>query len=68
MKNKLEKHKWAWIDKLPKVFWAYQTSTSLTAIEETTFTMAFGIEAVILAEMDLPSYRVENFDEENNAE
>ena len=30
--------------------------------------MAFGVEAVIPAKVGLPSYRVENYDGENNAE
>ena len=30
--------------------------------------MAFGVGVVIPAKMSLPNYRVENYDEENNAE
>lgn len=67
MKKNLEKHKGAWIDELPKVVWAYRTTKS-TATEETPFAMAFGVEAIIPAEVSLPSLRIENYDEECNAE
>ena len=33
---------------------------------ETPFSLVFGTEAVILAEVGLPSYRVENFIEQEN--
>ena len=42
--------------------------TKHTVIEETPFVMAFGVEAVIPAEMGLPSLHVENYDEEDNDE
>ena len=40
--------------------------TKRTAIGETLFAMAFGIEAVIPVEVGLPSLRVENYNEEDN--
>lgn len=43
------------------------SATNCTVIEETPFAMAFGVKAIILTEVGLPSYRVENYDEENNA-
>ena len=67
LKKKLERLKGAWVDELPKVLWAYRT-TSRSATGETPFAMAFGVEAVIPAETGLPSYRVENFDEATNAD
>ena len=66
LKKNLEKHKGAWVDELPRVLWAYRT-TKRTATGETPFAMAFGVEAVIPVEVGLPSFRVENYDEEDNA-
>ena len=49
------------------VLWVDQT-TPKEATGETPFTLVFGTEAVIPTEVGLPSYRVENFTEqENNA-
>lgn len=67
LKKNLEKYKGAWIDELPKMVWAYRT-TRRTAIGETPFAMAFGVEAVISAEVGLPSLQVENYDKKGNAE
>ena len=65
MKKNLEKHKGAWIDELPRVLWAYRT-TKRTATGETPYSMAFGVEAVIPAEIGLPSLRVSEYDEDAN--
>ncbi|KAL5550984.1 hypothetical protein UlMin_001160 [Ulmus minor] len=65
LKKKLEKSKGAWVDELPLVLWAYRTSFR-AATGETPFSLAYGIEAVILIEISLPTFRVDNFDEENN--
>ena len=66
LKKNLERHKGAWVDELPRVLWAYRT-TKRTATGETPFAMAFGVEAVIPVEVGLPSFRVDNYDEEDNA-
>ena len=62
LKKKLECLKGAWVDKLPMVLWAYRT-TPKEAMGETPFSFVFGTEAVIPAEVGLPSYRVENYTE-----
>lgn len=49
MKKNLVKHKGAWNDELPMVVWAYRT-TKRIATRETPFAIAFGVEAVFLAE------------------
>lgn len=51
--EKLDASKWAWVDKLPQVLWAIQT-TSITAIGETLFSTAYGAEAISLVEVRLP--------------
>ncbi|KAL5569910.1 hypothetical protein UlMin_026485 [Ulmus minor] len=66
LKKKLEKSKGAWVDELPLVLWAYRTSFR-AATGETPFSLAYGVEAVIPIEISLPTFRVDNFDEENNA-
>ena len=45
----------------------YRT-TARTPIEETPFRLTYGNEAVILAEVGLTSYRVDNHDESKNDE
>ncbi|KAL5539172.1 hypothetical protein UlMin_044785 [Ulmus minor] len=65
LKKKLEKSKGAWVDKLPLVLWAYRTSFR-AATGETPFSLAYGVEAIIPIEISLPTFRVDNFDEENN--
>ena len=47
------------------VLWAHRT-TPKDATGETPFSLVFGTEAVILAEVELPSYRVDNYAEQGN--
>lgn len=47
------------------MLWAYHT-TPRTSINETSFNLVFGIEAVISIEIGLPTMRVELYDESNN--
>ena len=47
------------------VLWAHRT-TPKEATGETPFSLVFGTEAVIPAEVGLPSYRVNNFTEQEN--
>ncbi|KAL5546721.1 hypothetical protein UlMin_006408 [Ulmus minor] len=65
LKKKLEKSKGAWVDELPLVLWAYRISFR-AATGETLFSLAYGVEAVIPIEISLPTFRVDNFDEESN--
>ncbi|KAL5571186.1 hypothetical protein UlMin_020783 [Ulmus minor] len=65
LKKKLEKSKGAWVDELPLVLWSYRTSFRATT-GETPFSLAYGVEAVIPIEISLPTFRVDNFDEQSN--
>ncbi|KAL5541777.1 hypothetical protein UlMin_009487 [Ulmus minor] len=65
LKKKLEKSKGAWVDELPLVLWSYRTSFRATT-GETPFSLAYRVEAVIPIEISLPTFRVDNFDEESN--
>ena len=67
IKTRLEGAKVIWPDELPSVLWAYQT-TARTPTGETPFQLAYGSEAVILAEVVLTSYRVENYNKDKNKE
>ena len=65
IKTRLEGAKGISPDELPSVLWAYQT-TARTPTGETPFRLAYGADAVILAEVGLTSYRVENYTEDKN--
>ena len=66
LKKKLEQLKGTWVNELPMVLWAHCT-TSKEATGETLFCLVFGTEAIIPAEVGLPSYKVENYSEQGNA-
>ena len=57
--------KGAWVDELPIVLWAHFT-TPKGATRETPFSLVFRTEAIIPAEVRLPSYRVENYSKQEN--
>ena len=67
IKTQLEGAKGIWPEELPSVQWAYRM-TARTPIGETPFRLTCGNEAVILAEIGLISYRVDNHDEGRNDE
>ncbi|KAL0403751.1 UNVERIFIED_CONTAM: hypothetical protein Sradi_2015900 [Sesamum radiatum] len=52
-------------EELTSVLWAYKT-TSRGSIGETPFSLVYGTEAIIPAELGIPSHRVMNFSEECN--
>ena len=62
---KLEEHKGLWAEELPKVLWAYKT-TSRTSIGETPFSLAYRVEAMIPVEIGVPSLRRETYNQEEN--
>nr|XP_027102165.1 uncharacterized protein LOC113723098 [Coffea arabica] len=56
----------SWVlDELPTILWAYRT-TPRTATQETPFVLTYGAEAVIPAEIGVPSGRVQNFIAQDN--
>ena len=58
MKKKLEARKGRWAKELPTVLWAYRT-TPRKATGESPFSLVYGAEAVIPAEVSMPSLRTE---------
>ena len=67
LKTKLEGIKGKCVEYLPEVLWAYRT-TRKSATQETTFTLAFGTEAVAPIKIGLKSPRIELASVEHNEE
>ena len=47
---------------MPSILWGYRT-TRRSPTEESPFRMAFGTEAVLPIELEIPNFRVQTFDE-----
>ncbi|XP_071687882.1 uncharacterized protein [Rutidosis leptorrhynchoides] len=56
-----------WVDELPSVLWAHRT-THKNNTGETPFSLVYGTEAVIPAELMVPTKHIRNFDESSNDE
>lgn len=67
LKTRLGKAKGDWVENVPNVLWAYRT-TPRTSTGETPYSLVYGTEAVIPAEVGLPSPRVINFVSSANEE
>ncbi|KAK0605695.1 hypothetical protein LWI29_029722 [Acer saccharum] len=65
LKAKLAAKKGSWANKLPQVLWAYRT-TERGSTGETSYSMAYGAEAVIPVETSFSSPRVQLFQPELN--
>jgi hypothetical protein len=66
LSKSLEKAKGKWVEKLPGVLWAYRT-TKRVSTGETPFSLAYGAEAVIPAEVYMPTLRTEDPDTAQNS-
>ena len=58
LKTNLEEHKGVWADELPKVLWPYRM-TSRTSTQDTPFSLAYRVEAMIPVEVGIPFLRHE---------
>ena len=67
LKKRLGEKKGAWVDELSGVLWAYRTTVK-TSTGETPFSLAFGHEAVIPAEVGIETHRTKYYDETVNME
>ena len=67
LKKRLEKAKGKWAEELPSVLWAYRT-TPRRSTGETPFALAYGMEAVILVKVSMPTLHNESFEPELNSE
>ena len=67
LKKRLRKAKGCWIDELPLALWAYRT-THKTATGHSPFALAYGTEARIPVEAQIPTHRRKNYDPVVNEE
>ena len=65
IKTRLEGAKSIWPEELPSVLWAYRTTTK-TLTGDMPFRLAYESEVVILVEVGVTSYKVDNHDEWRN--
>ncbi|KAL0313280.1 UNVERIFIED_CONTAM: hypothetical protein Sradi_5727300 [Sesamum radiatum] len=65
IKRRLERVGGNWEEELTSVLWAYRT-TPRGSTGESLFSVVYGTETIIPAELGIPSYRVMNFFEERN--
>ncbi|KAL0291939.1 UNVERIFIED_CONTAM: hypothetical protein Sradi_7008700 [Sesamum radiatum] len=65
IKRRLERVGGNWVEELTSVLWAYRT-TPRESTGETPFSLVYGIEAIIPAELGIPSHRLMNFSKECN--
>lgn len=67
IKARLGKSRTGWVDELPSVLWAHRT-TPKKSTGETPYSLVYGTEAVIPAELLTPIYRIQERDTVKNAE
>ena len=67
LKKRLEEAKGAWPEQLPEVLWSYRTSHRTTT-GHTQFSLAYGYEAMLPVELDLPSHRRMTYDQDQNSQ
>jgi len=65
IKKQLEKEKGGWVDKLPFALWAYRTIHK-TATGHIPFSVAYGSEAMIPVELEVPTHRRIHFNQARN--
>ena len=65
LKKRLDDAKGKWVDELPYVLWTYHT-TPRRSMEETLFSMTYGLKAVIPLEFGFPTLRMDQFNVEEN--
>ncbi|KAL0416105.1 UNVERIFIED_CONTAM: Pro-Pol polyprotein [Sesamum latifolium] len=65
IKRRLERVGGNWTEELTSVLWAYRT-TPRGSTGESPFSLVYGTEVIIPAELGMPSHRVMNFSEECN--
>ncbi|KAM2774047.1 hypothetical protein COP1_018976 [Malus domestica] len=65
LKTSLDKAKNCWPEFVPQVIWSYRTSYR-TSTGETSFSLAFGTEAVVPVELEQATFRVQNYVQSKN--
>lgn len=67
LKTQIEDVRTKWLDELPSILWAYRT-TPRTTTQETPFALTYRVEAIIPAEIGIPSNRIQGFITKDNNE
>ncbi|GJW03502.1 reverse transcriptase domain-containing protein [Tanacetum coccineum] len=67
LKARLGQERVGWVDELPKILWAHRTMLK-TSNGKTPFSLTYGSEAVVPAEIGMPKYRTIQFNEAQNEE
>ena len=65
LKARLGSSKGLWVEELPEVLWAHRT-TYKDSTGEIPFSLAYGYEAVIPAEIGVTSHRVQHYESKQN--
>jgi len=60
LKKKLPCRKGGWVEYISEVLWSYWT-TSRTTTRETPYSLTFGTESIILAEIGSPNLRIQHY-------
>ena len=64
LKKRLHSAKGKWVDELPRVLWAYET-TSRKPIGASPFALTYGMEAIIPIEIGMPTLRTKILEKAN---
>nr|CAC33017.1 hypothetical protein [Antirrhinum hispanicum] len=67
LKARLMTYQGKWVEEIPSLLWAYRTTARASTVE-TPFSLAYGHEAVILAEISTSSCRIQEYNEGRNKE
>ncbi|GJY84916.1 reverse transcriptase domain-containing protein [Tanacetum coccineum] len=67
LKVRLGRERVGWVEELPNILWAHRTMLK-TSNRETPFSVTYGSEAVIPAEIRMPTYQTIHFNEAQNEE
>ncbi|XP_021616631.1 uncharacterized protein LOC110617941 [Manihot esculenta] len=67
LKKRLDGAKGNWADELNSILWAFRTAPRAST-KETPFALAFGTEAVVPIELQVPIHRVQSNDENANSD
>ena len=65
LKTRLERSKGEWLEDRPIILWAYHT-TSRIPTGKTPYSTIYRTELVIPVEIEMQSFKISNFDKENN--
>ena len=67
LKIRLNEAKDLWVEELYSILWTYRTTPRIP-IGESSFNLAYEMEAMILLEIGLPSTRMEQYSKSSNSE